>query len=95
MRALIVLFTLTCLLITLLVAFSEAKPITAPLGGVAQLYSDRTVAETTATNVVAALNFDWRAYDTLGESSILLTAATGVTLIMRHYLQRRRETGIT
>ena len=44
--------------------------------------------------VVAAINFDWRAYDTLGEATILLTAATGVKLLMRRYIQRRRETGI-
>jgi multisubunit Na+/H+ antiporter MnhB subunit len=76
-------------------AFSEAPPITAPLGNVAEIYNERTVAETSAANVVAAINFDWRAYDTIGEASILLTAATGVTLLMRQYLQRRRETGRT
>jgi multisubunit Na+/H+ antiporter MnhB subunit len=63
------------------------------LPDVAQIYAERTVAETSVTSVVAAINFDWRAYDTLGESTILLTAAAGVTLLMRRYLQRRRETG--
>jgi multisubunit Na+/H+ antiporter MnhB subunit len=61
---------------------------------VAQVYAERTLAEVGATNVISAINFDWRAYDTLGEATILLTAATGVKLLMRRYLQRRRETGI-
>jgi multisubunit Na+/H+ antiporter MnhB subunit len=77
----------------LLWAFSEAPPVTAPLSPVAQVYAERTAAEVGVTNVVAAINFDWRAYDTLGEATILLTSATGVKLLMRRYLLRRRETG--
>ncbi len=95
MRGALVLITLAGLAVALLLAFREAPALTAPLGGVAQVYVERTVAETTATNVVAAINFDWRAYDTIGEASILLTAVTGVTLLMRHYIERRRETGTT
>ena len=92
-----VLFCLTffILFLALVMAFAEAPPITAPLPDVAQIYAERTVEETSVTSVVAAINFDWRAYDTLGESTILLTAAAGVTLLMRRYLQRRRETGLT
>lgn len=93
MRAVLLLFTLGALLVVLTLAFREAPPVTAPLGEVAAVYAARTVAETRATNVIAAINFDWRAYDTLGEATILLTAATGVKLLMRRYLQRRRETG--
>jgi multicomponent Na+:H+ antiporter subunit B len=37
-----------------------------------------------ATNLVTAVNFDYRAFDTLGEEFILFTAATGVVLILRH-----------
>ena len=95
MRFAMLLLTLVLLMIALTIAFQEASPIDAPLSGVAQLYNDRTVAETGATNVVAAINFDWRAFDTLGEASILLTAASGVTALMRRYLQRRRETGVS
>lgn len=87
--------TLAILLVGLAVAFREASPPTAPLGPVAKIYNDQTVDETSTTNVVAAINFDWRAFDTLGEAAILLTAATGVGGLMRRYLQRRRETGIT
>lgn len=95
LRAAVLIITLLCLLVVLSWAFWEADPITAPLGGVAELYNRQTVAEVGATNVISAINFDWRAYDTLGESTILLTAATGVTALLRHYLHRRRETGVS
>jgi multisubunit Na+/H+ antiporter MnhB subunit len=95
MRAFGLFVTLFFLALALLLAFGEAPAVTSPLGKVAQIYNDRTVAETTTTNVVAAINFDWRAYDTIGEATILLTAVTGVTILMRRYLERRRETGIT
>ncbi len=95
MRSVFVILTLVLLVIALLLAFREAPPLDAPLGGVAQLYAERTVAETSATNVVAAINFDWRAYDTIGEATILLSAVTGVALLLRRYVERRRETGVT
>lgn len=92
MRVLL-LVCLGALLALLGLAFVEAPPLDAPLSPVAQVYNQRTMAEDGSTNVIAAINFDWRAYDTLGEATILLTAATGVKLLMRRYLQRRRETG--
>ncbi|MGH2537759.1 MAG: hydrogen gas-evolving membrane-bound hydrogenase subunit E [Candidatus Promineifilaceae bacterium] len=76
-------------------AFLEAGATTAPLGRVASIYNLRSLEEVGATNVISAINFDWRAYDTLGEATILLTAATGVSALLRRYLQRRRETGIS
>lgn len=94
-RSVLFFVTLFILFLALVLAFASAPPVSAPLPDVAQIYAERTVAETGVTSVVAAINFDWRAYDTLGESTILLTAASGVTLLMRRYLQRRRETGIT
>jgi multisubunit Na+/H+ antiporter MnhB subunit len=93
MRVVLLVFTLASLLVILGLAFAEAPPVTSPLEPVANMYAEQTVHEIGVTNVIAAINFDWRAYDTLGEATILLTAATGVKLLMRRYLQRRRETG--
>src|SRR3954452_12290940 len=42
------------------------------------------VTERHATNLVSAVNFDYRAFDTLGEEFILFTATTGVVLLLRH-----------
>lgn len=35
------------------------------------------------TNIVSAVNFDYRAFDTLGEEFMLLSAVTGVTVLLR------------
>jgi multicomponent Na+:H+ antiporter subunit B len=92
-RTLLVALVLAAQLALLTYAFSEAPPITAGLPPVAARYTERSVGAIGVTNVVAAINFNWRAYDTLGEATILLAAATGVKLLMRRYLLRRRETG--
>jgi Domain related to MnhB subunit of Na+/H+ antiporter len=46
------------------------------------------VTERHATDLVTALNFDFRAFDTLGEEFILFASVLGVVLILR---QLRRE----
>jgi len=45
--------------------------------------------QTHATNIVAAVTFDYRGFDTLGEEFILFAAATGVALLLR--AQREEE----
>ena len=44
-------------------------------------------------NIVTALNFDYRGFDTLGEEFILLCAVTGVTVLLRGARGRRRVPG--
>jgi multicomponent Na+:H+ antiporter subunit B len=46
------------------------------------------VAATGATDLVTAVNFDYRAYDTLGEEFILFAAVLGVAVVLR---RRRGE----
>nr|WP_223243126.1 MnhB domain-containing protein [Streptomyces sp. CBMA123] len=49
-------------------------------------YGDRAVAAALAhrtANVVSSVNFDIRAFDTLGEESILFTTVLGATLLLR------------
>ena len=48
------------------------------------------VAERHATDLVTALNFDFRAFDTLGEEFILFASVLGVVLILRE-LRGERE----
>ena len=43
--------------------------------------------ETGTNNVVSAVVFDYRGYDTLGEATILFTAVTAVVMLLR----RRRD----
>ncbi|TES88257.1 MAG: hypothetical protein E3J93_03445 [Dehalococcoidia bacterium] len=47
--------------------------------------------ETGSNNVVAAVLFDYRALDTLGEATILFTAVMGVLLLLRAS-KRKKET---
>src|SRR5215469_8524757 len=48
------------------------------------------VAQTKATGVVSAVNFEYRGFDTLGEEFILFTAAVGTATVLRH-LRGERE----
>ncbi len=41
------------------------------------------VAERHVTNMVSAVNFDYRGFDTLGEESMLLGAVTGTAMLLR------------
>jgi multicomponent Na+:H+ antiporter subunit B len=41
------------------------------------------VAQTNATGVVSAINFDYRGFDTVGEEFILFVAAAGVATVLR------------
>lgn len=54
-----------------------------PIMRVAKVYLDTGLANTGATNLVASVILDFRAYDTLGETTILFTAVIGVMAIMR------------
>lgn len=51
--------------------------------GVADIMVKDTISKTHALNAVTAIVFDFRGYDTLGESFVLCTAVTGVAVILR------------
>ena len=44
---------------------------------------DNSQTETGTNNVVTAVLFDYRGFDTLGEATILFTAVTGVVMLFR------------
>ena len=41
------------------------------------------IAQTNATGVVSAINFEYRGFDTVGEEFILFTAAAGMSVVLR------------
>jgi multisubunit Na+/H+ antiporter MnhB subunit len=49
----------------------------------AKFYIEEGAEKTGSANLVAGVLFDFRAYDTLGEATILFTAALGVITILR------------
>ena len=55
-----------------------------PIMKVGAFYVEQGLIETGATNLVASVILDFRAYDTLGEATILFTAVIGIMAIMRH-----------
>lgn len=59
-----------------------------PLYG--QLINDVAVEERSTTAVVTAVNFDYRALDTLGEEFILFAAVLGLALLLREARDERR-----
>lgn len=52
-------------------------------GDASQIIIDKTMTETGAINTVTATVFDFRGYDTLGESIVLFTAICGVAAVLR------------
>jgi multicomponent Na+:H+ antiporter subunit B len=54
-----------------------------------QLLDDVAPTERHSTDVVSAINFDYRAFDTLGEEFIMLASVLGVALLLR---ESRRQT---
>ena len=62
-----------------------------PLSEVGSHYLERSLPDTGARNVVAAILADYRLYDTLGEATVLFTAILGVTLILGRNHHRTDE----
>lgn len=56
----------------------------------AQAYQGAEAEKTGSANLVTGVLFDFRGYDTLGEATILFTAALGVVTILRS--QSKKET---
>ncbi len=63
--------------------FGDLPAFGYPLMRVAGTYLQDGVLQTGATNIVAAVVLDFRAFDTLGEATVLFTAVIGVLAIVR------------
>jgi multicomponent Na+:H+ antiporter subunit B len=60
-------------------------------GSYGRILNAVTAVERRAANVVSAVNYDYRAVDTLGEEFILFAAVTGVSLLLRLTRKERAE----
>ena len=73
--------------VTVLDALPEfGKPAVERVG---QDYLKSGAEKTGATNVVTAVLLDFRAYDTLGEATVLFTAVVGATALLRRRSRRK------
>lgn len=70
-------------------ALKELPQFGYPMMEVARKYLAEGVAGTGAVNLVAAVILDFRAYDTLGEASVLFTAVIGVMVVLRSVGRKR------
>jgi multisubunit Na+/H+ antiporter MnhB subunit len=61
-----------------------------PLMKMGSQYIQEALKRTGATNIVAAIILDFRAYDTLGEATILFTSVIGVLAVLRRFGRRTR-----
>ena len=61
---------------------SFGDPASAPATHVSPRYIERGVAETGAANLVTGVLADYRGYDTLGETTVIFTAALACLLIL-------------
>ena len=75
--AVVAIFLLSIPAFRLLPTFGE------PLMVVSQHYLDAGATETGAANLVSSIILDYRAYDTLGEVTVLFTAILGALAILR------------
>ncbi len=73
----------------LLLAFGTVEmpefgdPASAPSRHVSPRYIEDSFAETEVPNMVTAVLADYRSYDTLGETTVIFTAALACLLILR------------
>ena len=72
-------------------ALKELPQFGTPTMRVANTYIKEGLPKTGATNLVASIILDFRAYDTLGEATILFTAVIGVLAVMRRMGRIRDE----
>ncbi len=70
-------------------ALRELPEFGYPVMKVARAYLNQGLSQTGAANVVSSVILDFRAYDTLGEATILFTAVIGVLAIVRRIGRRR------
>ncbi len=74
-----------------IVTFNSLAPFGAPLMTVSQFYPMNAITGTGAINVVSSIILDYRAYDTLGEATVLFTAVIGVLTVMRSVGKKKEE----
>ncbi len=72
-------------------ALKELPAFGHPLMSVAKRYLDEGVSKTGAVNIVSAIILDFRAYDTLGEATVLFTSVIGIMAILRRPGRRKIE----
>ncbi|MEG1003099.1 hydrogen gas-evolving membrane-bound hydrogenase subunit E [Clostridium sp.] len=83
MKKFIKVISLFIIAISFLIASYTMSKMPSTYDGIGEEIVNNTVEKTGAINTVTATVFDFRGYDTLGESFVLFTAICGITVVLR------------
>lgn len=83
LNTLIMAVFIVCFLAVAARCLGDLPPFGYPLMRVAGTYLKQGLLQTGAANVVASITLDYRAFDTLGEATVLFTAVIGVLALTR------------
>jgi len=72
-------------------AFKDLPEFGYPIMRVANTYLKEGLIKTGASNLVSSVILDFRAYDTLGEATILFTAVIGVLTVVRRIGRKKQD----
>jgi multisubunit Na+/H+ antiporter MnhB subunit len=92
MRHVVAWFVLITLVAFLITGALLMHPFGYPPAAMDDYMIANSQAETANNNVVAAVLFDYRGLDTLGEATVLFTAVTGVLLLFRALKKKEKKT---
>jgi multisubunit Na+/H+ antiporter MnhB subunit len=84
--------TLAAIFIFSVSVFELLPPFGEPLMTTSQYYLDNGAKDTGAANLVSSIILDYRAYDTLGEITVLFTAVLGAFTILRIKSKSKKDT---
>jgi multisubunit Na+/H+ antiporter MnhB subunit len=77
--------------IYVMMEMARLSGLTPTYDGIAKLIVGETIEKTKALNSVTAVVFDFRGYDTLGETFVLFTAISCSAAVLRKGVKVRRE----
>lgn len=92
MRQIVAWFALIVMVAVLITGALLMHPFGYPPSDMDDYMIANSQAETASNNVVAAVLFDYRGLDTLGEATVLFTAVTGVLLLFRSLKKKEKNT---
>lgn len=87
----VTILTLLIIFVISIPVFELLPPFGEPLMATSQYYLDNAAKDTGAANIVSSIILDYRAYDTLGEVTILFTAVIGTLTILRIKSQTKKD----
>ena len=90
-RRIVIGVTLVVLAVMFVVAAVNMRPFGEPPSAMDDYIIANSQQETGANNTVAAVVFDYRGYDTLGEATVLFTAVTAVIMVFRKRMNEEAE----